>query len=116
MSIYINHQKHDVQDAVENESVPTSNNSDELNERSLNGFDDSLTSSSWTSASNASSSKSKKLRERLGNYVTSLGPGEGFGEIALVRDELRTASIIADEKTDLMVVNKTLYSRYSSHI
>lgn len=39
------------------------------------------------------------------------GPGEGFGEVALVRDELRTASIIADEKTDLMVVNKSLYSR-----
>lgn len=55
--------------------------------------------------------KNKKFREKLGNYVTSLGAGEGFGEIALVSDDTRTASIIADETTDLMVVNKTLYAR-----
>ncbi len=56
--------------------------------------------------------RGKKIRERLGNYVTSLGAGEGFGEIALVSDDTRTASIIADEETDLMVVNRVLYARY----
>ena len=55
--------------------------------------------------------RGKKIRERLGNYVTSLGAGEGFGEIALVSDDTRTASIIADEETDLMIVNKILYAR-----
>jgi len=55
--------------------------------------------------------RSKKIRERLGNFVTSLGAGEGFGEIALVSEDTRTASIIADEETDLMVVNKALYAR-----
>lgn len=80
-----------------------------MNEKSINSFEDSLGSNSWSQATAAA--KSRKLREKLGNYVTSLGPGEGFGEVALVRDDLRTASIIADEKTDLMVVNKTLYSR-----
>lgn len=43
--------------------------------------------------------------------MTSLGAGEGFGEIALVSDDFRSASIIADETTDLMVVNKALYAR-----
>ena len=46
-----------------------------------------------------------------GNYVTSLGIGEGFGEVALVSEDTRSASIIADEVTDLILVNKTLYSR-----
>ena len=40
-----------------------------------------------------------------------MGAGEGFGEIALVSEDTRTASIIADEITDLMVVNKALYAR-----
>jgi len=40
-----------------------------------------------------------------------LAAGEGFGEVALVSDADRTASIIADETTDLMIVNKALYKR-----
>lgn len=70
-------------------------------------LNDSFTDSSF--AENAE--KSRKIREKLGNYVTSLGAGEGFGEIALVSEENRTASIIADEATDLMVVNRNLYAR-----
>jgi hypothetical protein len=40
-----------------------------------------------------------------------LGAGEGFGEYALISSDSRSASIIADEITDLMVVNKQLYAR-----
>ena len=79
-------------------------------------------------------SKSERLRAKLGNYIVSLGSGSGFGEMALVNDNPRNASIIAgrfthcfnnllinlkvqkyllnkDEKTDLMIVDKTLYAR-----
>jgi hypothetical protein len=42
--------------------------------------------------------------------------GEGFGEYALVSDDLRSASIISDEATDLMVVNKALYSRLAGDL
>jgi signal-transduction protein with cAMP-binding, CBS, and nucleotidyltransferase domain len=62
---------------------------------------------------NESTSKTtpRNLRFKLGNYITSLGDGESFGEIALVSEDTRSASIIADEITHLMVVNKSLYSR-----
>lgn len=95
MSIYLNHTKHD-----------------DLNE-SFNIEDDNISSRSVsrTDSPQSSEEKSKRVRKSLGNYVTSLGAGEGFGEIALVSSDTRTASIIADEVTDLMVVNKALYAR-----
>ncbi|RNA18663.1 cAMP-dependent kinase regulatory subunit [Brachionus plicatilis] len=98
VSIYINHQKHDENDRIDWQD-------------SFNA-DDSVLNDSFTDSSFAESAeKSRKIREKLGSYVTSLGAGEGFGEIALVSEENRTASIIADETTDLMVVNKALYAR-----
>lgn len=117
VSIYINHKKHDESDNNEENLNTSINNSflstnqdkleQELNEPSLSDdfLDSSLNSCLYQM------SRGKKLRERLGNYVTSLGAGEGFGEIALVSEDNRTASIIADEVTDLMVVNKALYAR-----
>lgn len=63
VSIFLNHKKYDDADTVD-EAVE-----DEFNDKSVNSFEDSLTSSLWSD----SSSRSKKLREKLGNYVTSLG-------------------------------------------
>ena len=38
--------------------------------------------------------------------------GRAFGELALLSEDcIRTASIIADEATDLIIVNKDLYVR-----
>ncbi|XP_025113407.1 uncharacterized protein LOC112575645 isoform X2 [Pomacea canaliculata] len=51
-------------------------------------------------------------REKLGNYVTTLGVGFSFGEVALIDETcVRTASIVADERTDLVIVDKALYTR-----
>ncbi|XP_012946512.1 cAMP-dependent protein kinase regulatory subunit, partial [Aplysia californica] len=51
-------------------------------------------------------------RAKLGNFVTSLGPGAPFGDVALTSgDSIRTASIISDERTDLLVVDRALYNR-----
>ncbi|RUS80429.1 hypothetical protein EGW08_011798, partial [Elysia chlorotica] len=43
--------------------------------------------------------------------VTHLGTGAPFGEVALMSDSVRTASIIAEESTDLLVVDRKLYNR-----
>jgi CRP-like cAMP-binding protein len=102
VSIYINHRKHDELDNLD-ENVEAS--------------PEDITDQHYSEILNLpgrNEKRSKKIREKLGNYVTSLGAGEGFGEIALVSDDTRTASIIADEETDLMVVNKILYARYLS--
>ena len=41
-----------------------------------------------------------------------LAAGKSFGELALINaDCVRNASIIADEVTDLLIVNRELYSR-----
>lgn len=70
VSIYLNHKKHDENDNIDNEPITNDEISGVFNERSINSFnDDSLNSSLWSSTS----SKSKRLREKLGNYVTSLG-------------------------------------------
>ena len=101
VSIYINHKKHD-----ENEEDI------ELNDQNHQDSSDSMVSNPYLDAVQTNAQlKSKRIREKLGNYVTSLGAGEGFGEVALVSDDTRTASIIADEVTDLMIVNKNLYAR-----
>ncbi|VDI54003.1 Hypothetical predicted protein [Mytilus galloprovincialis] len=51
-------------------------------------------------------------RSKLGNYVCPLGPGVPFGEVALMSDDcIRTASIISEEKTDLLMVDRALYNR-----
>ncbi|XP_041368059.1 uncharacterized protein LOC121382607 [Gigantopelta aegis] len=51
-------------------------------------------------------------RNKLGCPVTQLGPGAPFGEVALESEDcIRTASITADENTDLLVVDRHLYNR-----
>lgn len=43
---------------------------------------------------------------RSGRTVTHLGPGEFFGEMALVDDAPRSASVIAESDLETMVVSK----------
>lgn len=51
-------------------------------------------------------------RSKLGNFVTTLGEGNTVGEVALIDETcVRTASIVADSKTDLVIVDKPLYNR-----
>lgn len=59
------------------------------------------------------SGKPKELdRTPFGNYVGTIPAGKSFGELALINaDCVRNASIIADETTDLLIVNRELYSR-----
>lgn len=45
-------------------------------------------------------------------FPVFLGSGFPFGEVALVSDDaVRTATIIAEEDTDLLVVDRALYNR-----
>lgn len=51
-------------------------------------------------------------RTKLGNFVCHLTTGDPFGEVALLsKDCIRTASVVAEENIDLMVVEKSLYER-----
>ncbi|XP_062573913.1 uncharacterized protein LOC134235786 isoform X1 [Saccostrea cucullata] len=51
-------------------------------------------------------------RSIYGNYVGKIDAGRSFGELALINaDCIRNATIIADEKTDLVIVNRDLYKR-----
>jgi hypothetical protein len=47
------------------------------------------------SMSSSSLKRSQRIRAKLGNYILSLGSGSGFGEMALVNDNPRNATIIA---------------------
>ena len=45
------------------------------------------------------------------------GEGSTFGEIALINpDCIRTASVVADERTDLVVIHRDLYNRSVSKV
>ncbi|XP_053374419.1 uncharacterized protein LOC123531447 isoform X2 [Mercenaria mercenaria] len=51
-------------------------------------------------------------RNKYGKYIAGYGVGNTFGEVALVnRDTFRNASIIADEDTDLIVIDQDLFDR-----
>ncbi len=50
-------------------------------------------------------------------FVWSSGEGATFGELALIHpDCVRTASIVAEEKTDLVVIHRDLYNRSVSKV
>ncbi|XP_064619664.1 uncharacterized protein LOC135483077 [Lineus longissimus] len=50
-------------------------------------------------------------RHKLGQLICTLGPGECFGEVALIsKESLRTSSIISDKETHLILVDKELYT------
>ncbi|XP_013410684.1 uncharacterized protein LOC106173901 [Lingula anatina] len=51
-------------------------------------------------------------RSVYGAFVTTLGEGKSFGEVALITEDcVRTATVIADTKTDLLVVSRELFNR-----
>lgn len=50
-------------------------------------------------------------RAALGQHIYSHREGFVFGDVALIRDCTRTASVVADEPCDLMVVDRALYDR-----
>lgn len=56
-------------------------------------------------------SKSKLDRASLGQHIFSHREGFVFGDVALIRDCTRTASVVADEPCDLLVVDRALYNR-----
>jgi CRP/FNR family transcriptional regulator, cyclic AMP receptor protein len=43
---------------------------------------------------------------RQGRKITSLGPGSGFGELALLEPAVRNATIVADTEMELVVVGR----------
>lgn len=47
---------------------------------------------------------SKKLRGKIEEVVTRFGPGDFFGELALVEHCLRTATVEAEEDTALLIL------------
>ncbi|ELU14748.1 hypothetical protein CAPTEDRAFT_205292 [Capitella teleta] len=54
----------------------------------------------------------EEQREQLGYRVAVMGDGTSFGEQALINEDcIRTASIITEEATDLIVINRELYNR-----
>ncbi|CAC5415180.1 unnamed protein product [Mytilus coruscus] len=51
-------------------------------------------------------------RTHLGQHVWTSNEGQAFGEVALIKEDcVRTASVVTDEETDLMVVDRALYNR-----
>lgn len=49
--------------------------------------------------------------ERVMRKITELASGDSFGELALLHDNPRSASIIANEPTQCMVVTREVYQR-----
>ncbi|XP_036357196.1 cAMP-dependent protein kinase regulatory subunit isoform X2 [Octopus sinensis] len=56
-------------------------------------------------------SKPKPERNLFGQHIFSQQEGFVFGDVALIRDCTRTASVLADEECDLLVLNRLLYNR-----
>jgi CRP-like cAMP-binding protein len=48
---------------------------------------------------------------RSGNHIADLGPGDFFGEIALVETERRTASVVATSPMRLVVMTRRDFQR-----
>ncbi|CAH1782720.1 unnamed protein product [Owenia fusiformis] len=56
-------------------------------------------------------------RSKLGTFVITLGAGATFGEVALItEDSVRTASIVCDEHTDVIVIDRNLYNRSVKYV
>ncbi len=49
--------------------------------------------------------------ERGGRVLAHLGPGEFFGEMALLDDRRRSATVIAETGAELIAVNRDQYHR-----
>ncbi|ELU16363.1 hypothetical protein CAPTEDRAFT_213577 [Capitella teleta] len=51
-------------------------------------------------------------RDELGNLIRRMDQGSCFGEVALIsKNCIRSASVVADETVDLLVVDRILYNR-----
>ena len=44
--------------------------------------------------------------------ISKLEAGDGFGELALINDNTRGATIITNEVTDLIVINREIFQKY----
>ena len=44
--------------------------------------------------------------------IAQLGIGDAFGEISLLYNSKRTASIIANERSDLIILEKNIFQEY----
>ncbi|GAB1600209.1 cGMP-dependent protein kinase egl-4-like [Argonauta hians] len=62
------------------------------------------------------SPNAKEDRSLFGQHVFSQREGFVFGDVALIRDCTRTASVVADEDCDLLVLNRLLYNRTVSEV
>ena len=50
-------------------------------------------------------------------FICHIGEGATFGEIALINpDCIRTASVVAEDKTDLVAIHRELYNRSVSKV
>jgi hypothetical protein len=52
------------------------------------------------------------MLKHIHEFHLASGAGEPFGEVALLSEDcIRTASIVADESTDLICIDRALYNR-----
>jgi cAMP-dependent protein kinase regulator len=56
------------------------------------------------------------MDEFIEREVSDLGPGESFGEIALLNDAPRTANIKCKSNVDLAVLSREKYTKILSNI